>query len=58
MFLVYRGADCMEIILFCESLREHIMKIINFEKQWYHQMHSRNRANRQKSAICKKKVWT
>ena len=30
---VYRGADCMEIILFCESLREHLMKIINFEKQ-------------------------
>ena len=27
---VYRGKDCME--KFCEFLREHAMKIINFEK--------------------------
>ena len=32
-YAICRGEDCMEIILFCESLREHIMKIINFEKQ-------------------------
>ena len=25
---VYRGKDCMK--KFCESLREHVMKIINF----------------------------
>ena len=28
---VYRGKDCMK--KFCEFLREHAMKIINFEKQ-------------------------
>ena len=28
---VYRGEDCMK--KFCESLREHEMKIINFEKK-------------------------
>ena len=28
---VYRGKDCMKY--FCKSLREHAMKIINFEKK-------------------------
>ena len=28
---VYRGEDCMK--KFCESLREHTVKIINFEKK-------------------------
>ena len=28
---VYRGKDCMK--KFCESLREHAMKTINFEKE-------------------------
>ena len=28
---VYRGKDCMKT--FCESLREHAMKIINFKKK-------------------------
>ena len=28
---VYRGKDCMK--KFCESLREHRMKIINFKKK-------------------------
>ena len=28
---VYRGKDCME--RFCEFLREHVMKIINFKKK-------------------------
>ena len=28
--VVYSGEDCMKI--FCKSLREHAMKIINFEK--------------------------
>ena len=27
---VYRGKDCMK--KFCESLKEHAIKIINFEK--------------------------
>lgn len=27
---VYRGWDCIKI--FCETLREHSMKVINFEK--------------------------
>ena len=32
---VYRGKDCMK--KFCESLREHAMKTINFGKnKWYH----------------------
>ena len=26
---IYRGKDCMKV--FCESLREHAMKIINFK---------------------------
>ena len=30
-YAVYRGNDCMK--KFCESLREHAMKIINFEKK-------------------------
>ena len=28
---VYRGKDCMK--KFCESLREHAMKIISFKKK-------------------------
>ena len=28
---VYRGKDCMK--KFCESLRDHAMKIINFKKK-------------------------
>ena len=28
---VYRGKDCMK--KYCESLREHTMKIINFKKK-------------------------
>ena len=28
---VYRGKDCIK--MFCESLREHVMKIINFRKK-------------------------
>ena len=28
---VYRGKECMKT--FCESLREHAMKIINFKKK-------------------------
>ena len=28
---VYRGKDCME--KFCESLREHAMKIVNLKKE-------------------------
>ena len=28
---VYRGKDCMK--MFCESLREHALKIINFKKK-------------------------
>ena len=28
---VYRGKDCMK--KFCEFLREHVMKIINFKKK-------------------------
>ena len=28
---VYRGKDCMK--RFCEFLREHVMKIINFKKK-------------------------
>ena len=31
MYNVYRGEDCMK--MFCESLSEQVMKIINFEKK-------------------------
>ena len=32
---VYRGQDCMK--KFCETLKEHVVEIINFKKrQWYH----------------------
>ena len=32
---MYRGKDCMK--KFCESLREHAMKIINFKKKEQHE---------------------
>ena len=36
---VYRGKDCMKT--FCESLREHTMKIINFKKK-KHELEQQN----------------
>ena len=47
---VYRGKDCRK--KFCESLREHIIKII---KKGYWQMSSRNHIKTQKSSIFLKK---
>ena len=33
MYTEVKKYEGMKIILFCESLREHVMKIINFEKK-------------------------
>ena len=49
---IYRGKDCIK--KFCESLRKHTMKIINFKKKkkWsYWQKSSRNPMKMQKSVI-------
>ena len=48
---VCKGEDCIK--KFCESLREHAMKIINFEIKKVIQLKtsSRNQMKRQKSAI-------
>ena len=52
---VYRGKDCMK--KFCESLREHIMKIISFNKKNMKsdKKSSRNHMKMQKSVIFVKK---
>ena len=52
---VYRGKDCMK--KFCEFLREHAMKIINFKKKKWncYQKSSRNHMKMQESVIFVKK---
>ena len=51
---VYRGDNDMNN--FCESLREHAMKIINFEKKKIIPLkNKRNHIKRQKSAVFAKK---
>ena len=50
---VYRGKDCMK--KFCEFLREHPMKIINFEKQKMKLLTEENHMKMQKSFIFVKK---
>ena len=47
---IYRGIDCMK--KFCETLREHAIKIINFKQekiQGINKPNSRNHMKRQKS---------
>ena len=55
---VCRGKDCMK--KFCESLREHLLKIINFEKKKMipltHEEYE-SYLNQIKCPICKKKYW-
>ena len=53
---VYRGKDCMK--KFCESLKEHAMKTINFKKKKMNLLTKRNRRSHmkmQKSIIFAKK---
>ena len=53
---VYRGKDCMK--KFCESLREHEMKIIHFEKKKIEVIKKKSRRNHmkmQKSVMFRKK---
>ena len=50
---VYRGEDCMK--KFCESLREHKMKIINFEKKKIIPVANKEQeSNQKKSAFARK----
>ena len=47
---VYRGKDCMK--KFCESLREHVMKIIDFKKKKMKLSTNEQRKRYQYSKIC------
>ena len=50
---VYRGEDCMK--KFCESLREHTVKIINFEKKKILPLtNEQQESNKKKSAFARK----
>ena len=50
---IYRGEDCMR--KFYESLREHTMKIINFEKKKMITLtNEQQESNEKKSAFAKK----
>ena len=49
---VYRGKSCIE--KFCESLREHALKIINFKRK-RNKVISRNHMKKQKSVTFVKK---
>ena len=50
---VYRGEDCMK--KFCESLREHTVKIINFEKKKILSLtKGQQESNEKKSAFARK----
>ena len=50
---VYRGEDCMK--KFCESLREHTVKIINFEKKKILPLiNEQQESNEKKSAFARK----
>ena len=52
---VYRGKDCMK--KFCESLREHVMKIINFLKMsLFTKDQQESYENAKISHICKEKL--
>ena len=47
---VYRGKNCMKN--FCESLREHAMKIINFEKKKIIPLTKEQQESYEKTKIC------
>ena len=47
---VYRGEDCMK--KFCESSREHEVKIINFEKKKIVLLTKEQKEPYQKATIC------
>ena len=55
---LYRVKDCMK--KFCDSLREHIMKIINFKrnkiKLWTKEL-QKSYENGKICYICEKKKW-
>ena len=56
---VYRGEDCMK--KFCESSREHAVKMINFEKKKIVLLTKEQREPYEKATICyicKKRVQT
>ena len=48
---VYRGKDFMKMFMFCESLREHAIKVINFLKMKVLTNEQQNHMKMQKSAI-------
>ena len=47
---VYRGEDCME--KFHESLREHAVKVVNFEKKEMIQLTNKHQESCEKTKIC------
>ena len=47
---VYRGKDCMK--KFCEFLREHAMKIINFKKKKMKLLTKKQQESHENAKIC------
>ena len=47
---VYRGNNCMK--KFCESLREHVMKTINFKKKKINLLTKRQQESYENTQIC------
>ena len=47
---VYRGKDCIK--KFCESLREHAMKIINFKKKKMKLLTKKQQESYENAKIC------
>ena len=47
---VYRGKDCMK--KFCESLRKHAMKIINFKKEKVKSLTKEQQESYENAKIC------
>ena len=52
---VYRGEDCMK--KFCESLREHTVKIINFEKKKILPLINEQQESNEKKSAFARKPW-
>ena len=46
----YRGEDCM--IIFCESLQKHAMKIINFKKKKIKSLTKEKQGSHENAKIC------
>ena len=47
---IFRGEDCMK--MFCESLRKHAIKIINYEKRKMIQLANEHQEFHEQTKIC------